>query len=765
MAVTNFYWLDRIDASQQKLVGEKAFRLGQLMQQGYQCIPGIVVSAALLREVLETLEESEPLFADAPESWLHLDVDNYQVLQGIAQQLRRELSAVALPREWLDPLLEAAQTWQASTLILRPSLTSPQPIPKLLRSRTCRAEPDAIANALKQVWAELFSARSLFYWQRQGIGLDRLGLAVLVQPLAAAIASGSAETTPECCSIRATWGLGYSLVRGEVWPDLYEVDPRSGTVQACQVGNKPRAYSIDASDPVGVQAYLLDEAQQQQAVLDQQALQQLVALVQKLSAEQASGFQLEWVLAQLWDDFSAQVYLTQCDPALGDSQAITSQPSEPTDRPQQIVFKGISASPGYAIAPAHVLSGMSQHLQAIPPGSILVTKSLAPDWLPLLKQAAGVIAEQGGMTSHAAILARELGIPAVVGVANATTTIQTRETIALDGNQGEVFRYPDSLPNEASPQQSQPPLQPPTFTPPPLATQLWVNLSQPQLAKAVAALPVDGVGLLRSELMMLEWLSAQPLSQWLQPQNQPVFVQHLVQAIAQIADAFAPRPVFYRSTDLRLDPLANSQDTSDRLPLLVNRGSYSYQLDSTLFDLELEALAQAQQSGCRNLKLILPFVRSVEEFRFCQRRVQAFNFSNTADFQLWIMAEVPSILFLLPQYIAAGVEGIAIGTNDLSQLLLGFDREHPLPPGLSPARHPALLAALRQLVEQAQTANLPCSVCGQLPASSPELIDDLVRWGVDAISVPPDAIESTYQAIARSEKRLLLAAARHFQGN
>jgi pyruvate,water dikinase len=260
------------------------------------------------------------------------------------------------------------------------------------------------------------------------------------------------------------------------------------------------------------------------------------------------------------------------------------------------------------------------------------------------------------------------------------------------------------------------------------------------------------VGLLRSELMLADLLSSQVLAQW-QESFQRQFVATLSNYLRQFGSAFAPRPVFYRSLDL----YGNSLN-----PVLGDRGTYNYVAHPTLFDLELEALQTVAQEGYHNIKLILPFVRSVDEFKFCYRRLENIGLTVQNSFQVWIMAEVPSVIMLLPEYIRAGVQGITIGTNDLTQLLLGVDREQNQfsDRGLN-ANHPAMHKAIAELIKTAHDYNIECCICGQAPVDHPDLIDKLVQWGINTISVEPDAVAQTYKAIARAEKRMLLDRVRH----
>lgn len=783
----NLYWLEHIQPSDRTLVGDKAFQLSRVAQRGYPVLPGFVVSAQALFEFIQTLNGNESLVTDLPYSSLHLDVDNPRQLQRVAQRLRQEIITAPLPLEWVATISAAVERWETPALIFRPSLVLPTATYRslkttgLLEAQVCTCDQEAMALALKRTWSQLFRARSLLSWQRAGIGLQQINLAVLVQPIANAIASGYLTYNQTELEIQASWGLGMAIARGEVLPDSYFVQPETGAVRLQQLGNKTLAYGLVNSPlqadftpcPTPVlsqtsesclQTYLLELAQQQQYALKDKHLQQLIQLAQQLRSELGSAFALEWTLPQAEDSETTQVYLTQVTTLLSPSPPLPLAPS-----PHSI--RGLPAAVGRVMAPAHVIANSSQKPETLLPGVILVASAIAPDWLPLLQQAAGVVTEQGGLTSHSAILARELGIPAVVSAANATQLIQTGDSVLVDGDRGEIYRVSEGEWEEGEPTFGNSPSSHslPMTSHVPIATQLLVNLSQPNLIERVRGLPVDGVGLLRSELMALNVLEGQHPNTWLTLGRETELVNLWQEQITHFARAFAPRPVFYRSLDWRSHefqsltgvlPAEAAGHTAETNPMLGQRGTFSYLQNPHLFELELAALAAVQQSGYTNLHLLLPFVRTVEEFSFCRRRVEQAGLTQFAQFQLWIMAEVPSILFLLPQYVRAGVQGVSIGTNDLTQLLLGVDRDQGQMAAAFDERHPAVMQAIAQIIQLARQANIPCSICGQAPALYPELIDSLVRWGITSISVDLEAVERTYGAIARAEQRLILEAAR-----
>ncbi|MGQ4646922.1 putative PEP-binding protein [Lyngbya aestuarii] len=902
----NLYWLDQIQPTEYLCVGNKAFNLSQLLQRGYPVLPGLVVPGRALWEFLEILGESEPLLADFPQSNLHVDLDNPAQLQLVAQQIRHEMITTALPPQWEASILKGAELLQATNLILRPSLSlqvqimgvtnftfdTPRSIfeishkarslpMKMWESHISSQEPTVLTLSVKRVWAELFRARSLFYCQRSSVNLQQLNLAVLVQPIRNAIASGTLKADPDEWSIEATWGLGTAINRGEVLPDFYKIDPKTGSVYTRKLGSKTRAYclrrrkeqessslaqsGVSQVQNLSLQVYLLGTEQQKQYALPEKYLKQLIELSERLSAEIDRTFSLEWTLCQTPESSIPQLYLTQFSLrsskqlAINESENLreteqnyqstalqqvlqvesgrlylpnqdaiiqqpspfyqlessqeltdegltaqdsplssnlnyahylpattsaenekvegkpssTRQPAIPSNLPSQgsllnpQILRGLPAAAGRVTATAQVITGENHDLEAKIAGKILVTHSVAPDWLPLLKQAVGIVTEQGGMTSHAAIIARELGIPAVASAAGVTKVIQSGELLLVDGTQGEIHRLAAGKSSPASPSKLEVSPQPSHLQPYfPIATQLLVNISQPDSLSRIAGLPVDGVGLLRSELMMLNILENLHPNEWRRRGRDRELVERLAQLIIQFAAALAPRPVMYRSWDWRShefqslvgDPSGNELEVN---PIIGLRGTRSYVRDPTCFDLELAALRKVYSYGYTNIQLILPFVRTVEEFIFCRDRVEKVGLTENPQFQLWIMAEVPSVLFLLPDYVKAGVQGISIGTNDLTQLLLAADRDHERLGNQLDGRHPVVKQAIEQLIAVAKNTGIPCSICGQAPSQYPELINSLVDWGITSISVDINEIQSTYRAIARAEQRILLQAARH----
>ena len=768
------YWLDQIKLQDRPKVGVQAFYLSKIKQQGYPVLPGFVVEADVLRQFLETLNSSESLIADLPHSSLHLDVHNWRQLQQVAGRLRQEIISATVPPHWVRTIFQAARQWQRSSLILRPSLAisnkqEMKNVSGLLEPVFCPCEEEEIGEALKLLWSQLFRARSLLYWHSAGLSLPSINLGVLVQPVDNAIASGVINTKSSAWDIEATWGLGLAITNGEVLPDVYYIEPKTGAVVERQLGNKMLAYRLHHGnaftdeqlqptlDTDFLLAYILEESQQQEYALPEEFLQELITVSNQIVSELGATLTMKWTVAK--ESLATKLYITEV--------------TVPQSVNKSVQFiQGIGAARGRIIANAHIFSSSQKAIQ-VPQGVILIAPVITPDYLPLLQGVAGIITEQGGLTSHGAILARELGIPAVVSATGATTLLQAGEKLLLDGNKGEIYRFTEDEENfpseeieELIKEEKIVNYQPINL--PIIATKLLVNLSQGRLIEQVKCLPVDGLGLLRSELMMLNILEGEHPQEWLIAGRKAELLELLSEQIKQFARAFSPRPIFYRSLDYLPHDLLLSQSSiySERSrTILGDRGVFSYMQNPAVFELELQALAIVQASGYRNINLLLPFVRSVEEFIFCRQKVEQFGLTQISQFQLWIMAEVPSILFLLPEYIKAGVAGISIGTNDLTQLLLGIDREQGKLGRIFDESHPAVMGAISQLIKMSQAGGIPCSICGQAPVLYPEMIDKLIEWGITSISVEPEAVERTYQAISRAEQRLILAAARRQLSN
>lgn len=764
------------------LVGTRPFILSNLIKQGYPVVPGFVIPASSFWQFLRGIDWSEPLFMDLPESFLYFDINNPRQLQNIAQRIRSHILNTGFSSPWISTLNDAIDQFQASACLFYPRLVAPDlDTCGILDNLSAWTDAESTAMAVKQAWAEIFRARSLFYWRAKNISLQNLKPVVLVQPLTNAIASGGAYLTNSHLEIQANWGLNSSINLTETEPNKYWIDLKTHDIKHYRQGSQTILYRLRSNSDQDhsnlpnfpnhppIQGEIIDENLQNQWVLTNSHQSLLVTLIKNAIADIGSQWWLDWVMTCNPDTDQPQFQISGIR-----SLKNISKEALQISRSQSLgdingSLWGLGVAKGRAVASSYVITDPTTNVNDFAAGSILVLPTITPQWLTLLKQCAGLITEQGGMTSHGAIIARELGIPAVLGVTNATHRISTGQMLVIDGNLGEVrlihsqnHRLSNSNPD--SPTLTSPTHSTHTPLPYPTATQLMVNISQSESISGLSELPVDGVGLVRSELLALDLLSKYPdgfdaggdlnFEYWLQPEYQQQFIQEMKVSLRQLANILTPRPIFYRSLDLREfnQGIANLKNTP-------HQQCYK-NLYHPLFDLELSLLSELQGEGINNINLLLPYLRSVEEFSTYRHCVEEAGLNQNHQFQLWIMAEVPSVIFQLSDYVKAGVQGITIGTNDLTQLILGINRDRPSPfPELNPS-HPAMMIAMEKLIKTANNLKIGTSICGDAPTLYPQIIDSLIQWGIDSISVSIDNIEPTRLAIARAEQRLILAASR-----
>jgi pyruvate,water dikinase len=423
------------------------------------------------------------------------------------------------------------------------------------------------------------------------------------------------------------------------------------------------------------------------------------------------------------------------------------------------LVRGLGAAPGLASGRVRRIATLADAGE-LGPGDVLVTHMTAPDWVPLMRRAAAIVTDSGGMTCHAAIVSRELGIPCVVGTGSATATLRDGELVTVDATHGVVIEG-EVRPAAAAAAPAPAAVAGPVIT----ATKLLVNLSEPSQVERAAALPVDGVGLLRAELMVIEALGGVHPRALIERGRGEDFAARMAAALTTFAEGFAPRPITYRTIDFRTNEFRGLEggtrfEPEEANPMIGFRGALRYTRDAEVFRLELDAIRHVWDAGHTNLHVMLPFVRTARELAACRGLIADSGLLDRPGFELWVMAEVPSVLFVLERYAQLGVAGISIGSNDLTQLLLGADRDSELLADVFDERDPAVQAYLRELIPRARALGLQTSICGQAPSVHPEYADLLVRAGIDAISVNMDVVDRTRRLVAAAEQRVILEAAR-----
>ena len=545
--------------------------------------------------------------------------------------------------------------------------------------------------------------------------------------------------------IEAVYGLGESIVSGEVTPDLYVVDKKELEIVDKKIARQEWQLVRNAKggkdlDKVNIKVAVTRAEQDKQKFYDDDIIA-LAKIGKRIEDHYDFPQDIEWAKE------GEELFIVQTRPVTTIRET-TEQKGE-TGTAEALLLTGSPASPGAASGPSRIIYKPSE-IDRVLEGNVLVAEMTTPDYVPAMKRAAAIVTDRGGRTCHAAIVSRELGIPCVVGTDNATKVIKEEQIVTVDGSEGKVFD--GRLVTDKSTA--------PTFDPRiriRTNTKVYVNLAEPELAEKVASRHVNGVGLLRAEFIIAQ-IGEHPRHMISQGRGEE-FVKRLTEGVTTFAKAFKPRPVVYRTTDFKTNEYRNLKggeqyEDIEENPMLGYRGCSRYVQEADIFKMELEMVKRVREDY-KNLWVMIPFVRTVGEMANLIDIMKGEGLRSSKDFKIWMMVEVPSNIFLIDEFIDLGIDGISIGSNDLTQLILGIDRDSPKLGDIFDERNEAVMLALKKAIKAAVRRGVTASICGQAPSVYPELTKKLVRWGITSVSVSPDAIESTREIIAKAEGRMV----------
>jgi len=644
---------------------------------------------------------------------------------------------------------------------------------------------DAAIEAVRRCWVSLFGARTIYYRGSRGFSQAGMDIAVVVQVQIPSTRAGVMFTVDPSGGdrgqlvIEGSFGLGEAVVSGSVSPDRYVVRKRDLAILTRSV--RPKELAIEPASGGGTLTRELSAQESGRPVLDDGEVVQLAELGLQIEKHYGSPQDTEWAFdpdGRLWMLQSRPITTLAPDGSVEGADGRVGEDAEAHKRDGgrpagEVLVRGLGAAPGRASGGVRLLSDPHE-TAAFRDGDVLVAHMTTPDWVPLMRRAAAIVTDSGGMTCHAAIVSRELGIPCVAGTGEATRKLRDGELVTVDATHGVVIEgaEPAATPaagagvsGSAFAGGGSSLVGAARASSPVTATRLLVNLSEPSQVERTAALEVDGVGLLRAELMVIEALQGTHPRQLIEEGRTEDFVARMADALTTFAVAFAPRPVTYRTIDFRTNEFRGLRggerfEPQEANPMIGYRGALRYIQEPAVFALEMQAVRRVWDAGHENFHVMLPFVRTAEELRRCRALVADAGLLELRGFELWIMAEVPSVLFNLERYAKLGIAGISIGSNDLTQLMLGADRDSEVLAATFDERDPAIVDYLAQLIPRARKLGLRTSICGQAPSVHPEYAELLVRLGIENISVSVDAVDRTRRLIAAAEQRVLLDAAR-----
>lgn len=740
-------WFEEVGKNDIPLVGGKGANLGELTRSNIPVPPGFIVTADAYYDFIHKSGLDTKIRAVLQT----LDSNDSKALQQASSDIKRMIMNASMPQETAKAIEESYEKMGDGLVAVRSSATAEDlPEASFAGQQSTYLNIHGKSNvvyAVQQCWASLFESRAIYYREQQQYDHLKVGIAVPVQRMVSAESSGVMFTVEPITSdttkivIEAIYGLGEGLVSGEITPDMYIIDKQNNNILSRKISHQERKLSRASNgNGNGANEWInVPTANQEKPKITDGDIIKLTQIARQIENHYQTPQDIEW--AKEGDN----IFIVQTRPVTTIKEG--TEVEAEIDAP--ILLEGDAASPGLASGPAKILFDPSQ-IDLIENGDILVAEMTTPDFVPAMKRAAAILTDRGGRTSHAAIVSRELGVPCVVGAGEATKMLQNGQIVTIDGSHGKVYAGKVSRNTQSGNIDTM--MKEMLKT----RTRVYVNLAQPELADKIAARNVDGVGLLRAEFIIGQ-IGKHPLYM-IKMGKAEEYISKLHQALRLFAKAFYPRPVVYRATDFKTNEykeLLGGQEFEDveENPMLGYRGASRYITDTESFKLELEAVKRVRKEF-NNLWVMIPFVRTVQELAATKKIMEENGLKRSSDFKLWMMVEIPANIFIMEKFLEVGVDGISIGSNDLTQLTLGIDRDSSKLAKTFDERNEAVMVALERAVTTAKRMGVTASICGQAPSVYPELTEKLVSWGITSVSVSPDMIGTTRAIIAKAEAKL-----------
>jgi pyruvate,water dikinase len=757
------------------LVGGKNANLGELISFKMPVPPGFAITAEGYRLHIR----QNDIDTKINKILQNVDDSNTESLEGASKKIRDLIEASPLPK-LLQKGIAAAYEELGKRLKVK------EPVVAVRSSATAEDLPgasfagqqdtylfvkgnDKLLKYVAKCFSSLYTPRAISYRRVKGFNDSKVYLSVAVQKMVNSRSAGVIFTLdPTTCDrsvvvIEGTWGVGESIVQGKVRPDQFVIDKTSMSLKSRLISKKEGMSIRSPSEGGG--GFLKDVAvpkdMQEKPSIGEDQVFALARYAVEIEKHYGMGMDIEWAL----DDDNGSLYIVQARP-----ETVCSMNESKKEEVVQMstekkrLLRGLPAAPGMVAGKAHVILDV-KNISKFLNGEVLVTEMTSPDWAPAMRKALAIVTNSGGVTCHAAIVSRELGIPCVVGTNNATTVIKSGQLITVDATHGIVYDG-DALMVEQKKQGGAPLTTNQGISFQPTGTKIYMNLGEPAMIEKYKDLPFDGIGLMRVEFIIADVVGEHPLY-LIEHKQEEKFIDRLASGISRVAREIYPRPIVVRFSDFKTNEYrqlkgGEKYEPHESNPMIGWRGVSRYISPNYTpgFRLECRAIKRVREEwGLKNVYAMLPFVRATWEVEQCLSIMKEEGLERSRDFKVWLMAEVPSIIFMADEF-SKLCDGFSVGSNDLTQLTLGVDRDSPILPAQDSRyfdeRDPAVLRAISHLIRVGHANGVTVSICGQGPSQYPELSEFLVRNGIDSVSVNPDMVVWTRKVVAGVERKVIM---------
>ena len=762
-------WFEDLRKEDVPIAGGKNANLGEMISSGIPVPPGFAITAQAYKKFVEATGTADKMY----KILAGIDPKDPKQGQDASDKIRELIESTPVPDDLKNEIFQSYRELSKRVGAAEVSVA-------VRSSATAEDLPDAsfagqqetylnvkgtedLFDKVRKCWSSLFTPRAIFYRVEKGFKHESVLISVAVQKMVNAKAAGVLFTLHPATGdttkivIEANWGLGESVVSGTVTPDQYVIDKTTSKIIERQIATKDVEFVRDPKTGQTVHSKVPQDRKDLPCLSDKE-VEKLAELGKLIEKHYGRAQDIEFSIDRD-QPFPQNIYIVQ-------SRAETVWGTRSREKvglkyamEYRVVTKGLPASPGIGAGVARIAMSTTEAAKVMKKGDVLVTELTNPDWVPYMKIASSIVTDSGGLTCHAAIVSREMGIPCIVGTRNATSVMKTGNEYTIDAQVGNVY---EGIVEEVLAKRKEVGIPKPEDIPK-TKTRVYVNLSIPELADKVHAETLaDGVGLLRAEHMMLG-IGKHPRLM-IEEGGEQLMVDKFAEGIAQVAKAFSPGPVVYRFLDFKPDEFLTIpggekyEKEAGHVgpnPLIGYRGAFRYIKEPDVFRLECRAIKKVREEmGLKNVWVMVPFVRTIAEFKEVKQLIDEEGLKRGPDFKHWIMCEVPSTVLLIDKYIDEGIDGISFGTNDLTMLILGIDRDDAAIQEIYDERNLAVLRAMSHVIRICRARGVTTSICGQAPSNYPEIVEFLLGEGATSLSVNPDKVIETRLLVAKIEKKL-----------
>ncbi len=754
MYVQKFEDLNKSDIA---IAGGKGANLGELTQAGIPVPPGFVVTAETYQKFMEDTGINDKVLDILDK----IDINDTKALQAAAEEIKAIIVETPIPEDMIMFIKEAynqlcQRVGEDDTDVAIRSSATAEDLPEASfagqQDTFLHVSGDEeVIEYVRKCWASLFEARAIFYREENNFEHSKVLIAVVVQKMAVADKAGvmftvNPSTGEEIALIEGSWGLGEAVVSGDVTPDNYQVDKANNEIINVTISDKKVMYTNDES---GTSIKVdVPEKLRMERVLSDEELIELTEMGKRVQAHYGEPMDTEWAFER------DNLFLLQARPitTLGDAEG-TEDDGDSVEG--EVLVRGLGASPGIATGLVKIVLDIDE-LDKIEEGDVMVTTMTTPDMVPAMRRASGIVTDEGGVTCHASIISRELGIPCVVGTGDATKALKENTGVTLDGKKGLVFEGIKEV-KEDAPQAQVVAGEAPILT----VTEVKANVSMPEAAERAAATGADGVGLLRTEHLMLT-AGVHP-GKFIADGREDELIDTIADNVQIVADAFYPKPVWYRTLDAPTDEFitleGGENEPREHNPMLGWRGIRRELDQPEILKCEFKAIKKLHEKGYTNIGIMIPLSQSPAELVKAKELCAEVGFIPHKDVDFGMMVEIPAAAIIIDEYLKIGVDFVSLGTNDLTQYTLAVDRNNEFVAKHYTEEHPAVMKLIERTIRKCAEAGVTCSICGQA-GSVPHIVEKLVKFGITSVSSNADAIAEVRKTVARAEQKIILEAAR-----